>query len=118
MGGGVVALRGEGVLALQRRELAREGFEGLAVLRQEVRARGGEGAEARGYARERGAVGGDVEVEGAVVDELGTDLLVYGRFGGGMMVRTAAGSSSRSIVSEFAVVFECVGAELVCFSSS
>lgn len=55
---------------LERRELPREGFEGVPVLGEEVRSRCGESGEGLGYSREGGAVGGDVEVQGAVVDEL------------------------------------------------
>lgn len=64
-----------------------------------------ESCEGRVYTVESVAVGRDVEVADAFVDELGRGRLVYEMFsphgwsdGSGLGERTAAGSSSRSIV--------------------
>ena len=113
--GGVVLREGVAVVGAEglvgAGELGQGGFEGLEVLRAELR----EGGEGVVDAEEGGGVVGDFEVGGALRDELGgcqCAVLCCGAlrcvvesarvvFGG----RTAAGSSSRSML---AVVFFCV----------
>jgi hypothetical protein len=110
--GGVVLREGVAVVGAEglvgAGELSQGGFEGLEVLRAELR----EGGEGVVDAEEGGGVVGDFEVGGALRDELGgcqCAVLCCGAlrcvvesarvvFGG----RTAAGSSSRSML---AVVF-------------